>query len=83
MTSAGALVIEDRTLAGRCLCEIEDLMARRAPAEFTSELTQLHRSGLALRYGMEFSRRHVVELEKRARQLRRALEAFERSGKRV
>jgi hypothetical protein len=61
------------------LCEIEDLLGRSAPAPVAAELTRLHRLGLGLRYGVEFSREQAVQLLHDARRIRRAVETFERS----
>ena len=78
-SAAAGFPIEDRSLAGRCLCEIEDLLARPSSPEIAAELSRLHRLGLGLRYGVEFSRRQVVQVEHEARRIRRAIEAFERT----
>lgn len=72
------LGLDDRAQAGRCLWAIENLLARRVPPGIADELTNLHRLGLCLRYGLEFSRDQVIHLEREARRLQSAIDAFER-----
>ena len=70
------LAREDRSLAGRCLWEIENLRTRPAPPKVADELIELHHVALYLRYGIEFSRDRAVHLEREARRLRRAIDKF-------